>query len=449
MKLPQSPLPQRSSRLGLHYFQDSLHYRESDLTTWLPELMALGISWLVVQSSVERAIPEFFLRGLLKAGIEPIIQFNFKPANAPAPAQVRSLFEAYAHWGAKAIYMFDKPNRKDVWASSSWMQQDLPERFLDRYIPLANQALDMGLIPVFPALEPGGAYWDTAFLRSCLQSLLKRDQQRVIQSLVLGVYGWTHHHNLTWGAGGPERHPTAKAYQKSTGSEDQLGFRIFDWYQAIAQAVLQQAVPVILLQAGQPEDPFHPTASQTPEEKTTVTLQVARLMAGEKVYDSENGAILFSPVQNSVLAANFWLLSDDPKGPFSSSTWYQSPNGTLPLVSAIKAWRGANQTSPQVADVSPAPKTANPPLPKCHPICHYLLLPNPASTTKGFSLDGLRSFIQLYMPTIGYSLQDATLAARVSVAATPDQIPDEILEPLRMSGSAVVRINRDGTFFAQ
>ncbi|PKP01191.1 MAG: hypothetical protein CVU11_15960, partial [Bacteroidetes bacterium HGW-Bacteroidetes-6] len=41
---------------------------------------------------------------------------------------------------------------------------DLVERFLDRFLPLANQVVSEGAVPVMPALEPGGNYWDTAFL---------------------------------------------------------------------------------------------------------------------------------------------------------------------------------------------------------------------------------------------------------------------------------------------
>ena len=50
------------SRLGFHYFPDSLHYRELDMATWLPELQALGAGWLIIRSELDRAIPENFLR---------------------------------------------------------------------------------------------------------------------------------------------------------------------------------------------------------------------------------------------------------------------------------------------------------------------------------------------------------------------------------------------------
>ena len=71
------PFPARKSRIGFHYFPDTLHYRESDLQAWLPELADMGVSWLVLKSDIDRAIPEAFIRGLLLKGIEPVIQFDF------------------------------------------------------------------------------------------------------------------------------------------------------------------------------------------------------------------------------------------------------------------------------------------------------------------------------------------------------------------------------------
>ena len=43
------------SRLGLHYYPDTFHYREQDLATWLAELQALGVGWLTLIAPSERA----------------------------------------------------------------------------------------------------------------------------------------------------------------------------------------------------------------------------------------------------------------------------------------------------------------------------------------------------------------------------------------------------------
>jgi hypothetical protein len=68
-----TPTQTNRSRLGFHYYPDTLHYRASDLYTWLPELKAMGAGWLTLVAPPNYAIPEPFLHGLLAAGIEPIL----------------------------------------------------------------------------------------------------------------------------------------------------------------------------------------------------------------------------------------------------------------------------------------------------------------------------------------------------------------------------------------
>src|ERR1035437_2102583 len=109
----------RSTRLGFHYYPDTLHYRERDLEIWLPELKTLGPSGLVVHSSIDRVIPEPFLCGLLQANIEPVITFNLSLPNPPSAAEMRTLLEAYARWGAKYIILFDRPNSRSSWSSAA------------------------------------------------------------------------------------------------------------------------------------------------------------------------------------------------------------------------------------------------------------------------------------------------------------------------------------------
>ena len=69
-------VPRAETRLGFHYFNDNFHYREADLQTWLPEVKALGGSWLTLIAPNDRAIPESFVRGLINANIEPVIHFR-------------------------------------------------------------------------------------------------------------------------------------------------------------------------------------------------------------------------------------------------------------------------------------------------------------------------------------------------------------------------------------
>ena len=66
----------RTTRIGIHYFTDDHHYREQDAEQWIPQLHDLGLSWLVLTTTTERAIPEYFINALVEAKIKPILHFN-------------------------------------------------------------------------------------------------------------------------------------------------------------------------------------------------------------------------------------------------------------------------------------------------------------------------------------------------------------------------------------
>jgi hypothetical protein len=435
----------RSTRLGFHYYPDTLHYRESDLEIWLPELKALNASWLVLQSSIDRAIPEPFLCGLLQANIEPVITFNLSLPNPPSAAEMRTLLEAYARWGARYIILFDRPNSRSSWSSAAWIQQDLIERFLDRYLPLATLTQQAGLAPVFPPLEPGGNYWDLAFLRSSLESLQKRHQNHLLDNLILSAYAWTHDHSLNWGAGGPERWPEARPYFTPNGVEDHRGFRIFDWYQAISQAVLQQACPVILLNSGVPCDPNKCAPDDVDQSfYTEEMLAIARLMSGEYVCNPEDPKNLLEPVPPSVLASNFWLLADDPMSGTYYQAWYQPEFKNLPVVDKVKEW----VIRPQPAEHKAISFGSLPEKENQHPIHHYLLLPTYDGSVTDWHLNLIHPYVKKYLPTVGFSLDEASMAERVTVIGDEQTFSEDNLNHLRQTGSLVERIEGIGTSIA-
>lgn len=424
-----TPLPIRSTRIGFHYYPDTLHYRESDLSRWLPEWNALGVSWLVLRSETQRAIPETFLNGLLQAGIEPIIQIHQPLTSTPDLKGMGTLLEVYAHWGARAVQLFDLPNARASWANGQWAQQDLIERFLDRALPLTNLALKLGLQPLFPILEPGGSYWDTAFLRAALVSLERRKQSAILQALILSAWARTGSRSLNWGMGGPGRWPQCRPYSTPHDSEDQRGFRIFDWYDAVTNSVLGRSVPVILFGAGASGN--HLFAA----EHSATTLNIARLLAGEVVADPANPTAALEPVPAHVLACNFWQLAG------GSAAWYPDGGQPLPAVTAIKEWRAAR--------VAGSPRTiSRTTFAGVRPINHYLLLPTYQWGVSEWHLSVIRPFVQKHAPTVGFSPAEAALASQVTVVGNEHSFPEEILDQLRAAGCSVNRISGDGTSIA-
>jgi hypothetical protein len=444
----------RQNRLGFHYYPDTLHYREYDLQLWLPRLVDLGASWVVLQSEVDRAIPESFIQPFVKAQIEPILQLNLSLVNPPDKDALEPLLSAYGRWGVHAIQLFDRPNSRSSWPASAWAQQNLVERFLDLFLPYAEMVLNNGIVPIFPSLEPGGSYWDTAFLRASLESLERRGRPELIQNMLLSAIGWTGNHPLNWGAGGPERWPNARPYLNNPSEQDQRGFRIFDWYTAIAEAILGRTLPILLFQAGIPNDPTSGFSTDwSPEKHTRTCLAIAHLLASEKAYDPENSEVELETIPTQVAACNFWLLAADGHSPYLNQAWYQDEDQHLPVVEVWRKWI----LDPHPEKKDPKPKEI--PLRKSfltpqssanleHPIKQYLLLPSYDWGVSDWHLDVIRPFVKKYRPTIGFSIEEAALAEQVIVIGTPQTFPETQLESLRQSGCIVERVSGDGTSIA-
>jgi hypothetical protein len=428
------------SRIGLHYFSDTVHYRVDDLKFWITEFKKLNLGWLVLKSDSDRAIPEFFLRSLIQENITPILEFNLPVNHSINSKELRILLQVYARWGVRYVIFYDRPNSKESWPASSWTQQDLVERFLDQYIPLARQALEEGLIPVFPPLQPGGSYWDTAFLRSCLTNLQRRKQEIILKNLVLAAYAHSNNKDLNWGMGGPQHWPQTKPYITPEGSQDQQGFRIYDWYQAISLAVLQKEVPIILLQSGLPAFPESIIVSDDLIKKTWLNEKdILEALVSHKMLkeDVENN---IEPIPTQILSCNFWLLADENQAQSNPFSWYQDLKPAAPLV--FDCMEQCLKIDPVKSTPTTIESTNN------HPIRHYILLPTYEWGVSDWHLEVIQPFIKKHKATTGYSTQEAALSARVTVIGNPQSIPEETLEALRQKGCFVERISGDGTSIA-
>ena len=491
--------PSLAPRLGFHYFPDMVHYRVQDLETWLPELLRLGASWITLLAPIERAIPEYFLTGLLKANIQPVLHFQL-PAHQPMPGESsRLMLSNYARWGVRYVAFYDRPNLRANWRPSSWVQTDLVEHFLDYFLPLAGVALQEGLTPVFPPLEPGGDYWDLAFLRTALRSIARRDSEGLLEALTLSAYAWTGRHSVDWGNGGPQRWPGVRPYYTPPEAQDHLGFRIFDWYLAISEQELGRRLPIFLLRAGSiPEDhdgKEGAKAQGVAHAQTNLTL--ARLFAGE-----QDEAAGLEPIPPEVLACNFWLLCAQEQSSYAAQAWFQPEESRLPVVDALRQWiaiRRKNQTTPGemvkglakeddeslvdrviFSGVDPRPRVEPESLiaplgdfereaekesagirdelepeeekeqlgEQVHPITHYVLLPLYAWGVANWDLSLIQPLMEESHPTVGFSLAEARLATRVTVVGGEGAISPEALDMLRSSGCRVERILEDGTLIA-
>ena len=434
------------NQFGVHYFQDTLHYRNEDIKFWIPILKNLKTGWLVLKSDKGRAIPEDFIKVLLDNGITPIIEFNLPIRSKIGTRDLKLLIEMYAKWGVKYVIFYDKHNQKESWTDNYGTQSDLIDRFLDLYIPLAKFAINQGLIPVFPPLEPGGNYWDTAFLRNCLNSLIRREQTLILENLVLSAYGYTHNQNLNWGFGGPESWPLTKPYITPQGSQDQKGFRIFDWYQAITMALLQREIPIILLGTGIDQSQKTPNQSSDQIKKNWFNQKLLSMVLHNQQSISLIDDTSIEPVPPTVLCCNFWILASDHDQKESKTAWFLDRNIQNPYVSEmIETFRQEQKSIPTKNAKHNKSRHSDP---KQCLIKHYVLLPDYEHEISDWELQKISPLIKKSKATIGYSIDEAILSQKVTLLEGKNIYSDEILHNLKKFGCVVEYLGENGTTIA-
>jgi len=406
-----------NSRLGFYYSPDDQHYTQLDLDAWLPVLGGLGARWLTSQASPERAIPESFIRGLLDSQIEPIIHIPCTVGSVSATS-LTPLLSSYARWGVHYVVVHDRPNIRCNWEASDWGKTGLIERFIDYVLPILETQQSIGLQPVLPPLEPGGDYWDTAFLESVLESLIRRGKQDLLQELTLAIYVWTYGKPIDWGAGGFARWSEARPYHTPPGCQDQLGFHIYEWYSEIVEKTLHSSLPMLIIAGG--ELPSLEAGNLGPDPHTEQNLTIARALTSDEV-------------PNIVLNFAFYHLTSTPDQSDHHSAWYPSVDQPLPVAAAIN----------QLANLT----IKKPPVSVGKPLQHYVLLPPQSSPDYNQNWSAIGQFVLAVQPVIGFSPQEASLAKRVTIFGDEQAIPKIVEEELRGAGCNVRRYGEVGREF--
>lgn len=422
-----------SPRMGFHYFADTDHYTAKDLSIWLPILKQINASWLVLLANASRAIPEQFISSLVDGGINPVLHMLLPLPNSPAAGEMKALLKAYSRWGVQHIILFDRPNMMHNWSTAGWIQQDLVERFVDRFLPLASSVAQSGMMPIFPPLEPGGNYWDLSFLKQALQSIERRGYTDLVRQMGLASYAFTYNHELDYGSGGPIKWPKSIPYVNSPDSEDQRGFRNYEWLQSTAVAACGQELPVFMLGAGIKE----PGVSYSPEIHAGICLNIL---------DQLKGTSAEMTIPDYVQCCNFYLLSAAPGSNQYEQAWFKTEDDYLPIVDLLLP--EFDQTLVAGKGNVSVEDNSNINFNHSHPIEHYLLLPLYDWGVAEYHLEVTRPFIQKYHPTIGFSIQEAALAKKVTVIGGELTFSDEALSELRSSGSIVDRVTGDGISIA-
>lgn len=425
--------------LGFHYFPDEMHYRRADLQAWLPELLALDAKWVTLIGSMTRAVPEAFIRGLLDAGIEPVIHLPAVPTRPDpqhvAGATLSQLFTSYARWGVRFVAVFAEPNMRAAWAPKDWGQAGLVDRFLDLLTPVLKAQMEAGLQPVFPPLRAGGDYWDTAFLDASLTGLIKRGMIDLARELSFAVNLWTFNRPLDWGKGGHSRWPDTRPYLTPPGSQDQRGFHLFEWYDEIIGARLSEQRPFVIL-AGGPRLGDHTDATFPPMDD---------LRHASCIQDITS-AVREQRLPKHLLNVNFWLLAAGEGSPFAAEAWYRPGGATLTAAHALKqapvhglppARRGEDES--KALGLEQAASKLSSRAEKM--LRHYVLLPVFEWGVSDWHWSAALDFVKAHRPVCGFSVDEATHAERVTIVGNEQGVSHAVEERLRQAGCAVDRIS--------
>lgn len=393
-------------QLGFHYYPDTDHYTQADLDVWLPVLQSAGTSWLTLRATVATSIPTDFLKILVEHEIQPIIHIT-DLVGTPRMAQVYTELKRYADVGVDYVIFYDRPNMRASWPASSWSHEALLNRYVKLLLPALEAQVDMGMKALLPPLEPGGDYWDTVFLQTSLALLQSQASDAVLEKLMLSTYMWTYGKPLDWGKGGLQAWPGARPYCAPDGFQDQRGFQINDWYQEIAVHTLGRRLPTVVVAGG--AGPSH--AFSTPEAIQLGNNEVARYLA-------EHG------LPDALLNFCFYPLTTAENHQDFPAAWYIRPTA-----------KDVSREEP-IADEEHV----------CEKIfAHYVLL-GLSNQINGVQLwNAIAPPIMSTRATVGFSVEEAKQAKRVTIIGDYETIPDSIDAELRASGAAIERFEKWNT----
>lgn len=423
MDLRQYPRPAGDTGIGFHYDPAGGRPERQELARWLPRLRAMGTSWLVFRASLDEPVPEGFVRGLMDAGIEPVVLLDAGGVQPVEGLQLEYALRGYATAGLHYISIYPEPNVASHWPAVEWLQPGLVKRFADLLLPFLERAVDLGLFPLLSPLKPGGHYWDTAFLVGLVGEMLSRGRMVLFDRMGVAIENVAHNRPLDWGRGGPERWPQAGPYRVAEGYEDHQGFRLFEWYEQLLYPLLGGPLPLIAVASGpllgSVEDGRFAVVDEAMHAERS--LEMVRLLR-----TGELGEALFN------LA--FWTLTsdDDP------SAWVRS-DGSLLTAAALLS---ETPKHPRVRRDGARGAWARGPARR--PLHHYLLFPPTGVVGSHGYWEAAKPYIERFGPCCGFRPEEAQEAAYVTLVGDETEIGREVERYLRAAGCRVERVAGGG-----
>ena len=398
-----------SNKLGFHYFLDVERFNTADSNLWIQKLQEINAKWLVLQNPQDRAIPEEFIRSFSGAGINLIVNFNEDVSSDIDLSNLTTFLNVYGKWGVKYAYLFEKPNLQSKWGDIKWNNQDIVKTHLNKFISFAQLCIKNHIKPVFSPLIPGGDYWDLAFLEESLEGLASLAGSLINNDLILSAFGWDWGRSIEWGSGGKKKWPESKPFHQKENTQNQQGFRTYEWYLELSEKVLGKKLPIIILEAGIPNDRF--TGNSENSVYTDDLFAITHLLAGENMFNPKKPEMLLSPIPSEVIGCNFFILSAQKEKKYFPYRWF-TPKG-VPLAPARTLGLTDNTPAMQIEE---QPAQMNNPIEEFHfKYRRYILFSDSQKQDMPSLLEKLDPYIRNFKPHMGFSKVEAAEAAYILI----------------------------------
>jgi hypothetical protein len=376
----------------------------------------MGVSWIIAPTSRPAEVPAAFLVDLVKRNIEPVIQVLVEPIRPLKQEPLREAIAKYRDCGVHYLSIYERPNMMARWGLAEWRRPGLLQRFVDMLLPCLEQTTQAGLVPLLPALEPCGDYWDTGFLAGILEKLKGEGRFSLFDRLGLGIYNYAYNRPLSWGKGGRARWKDCLPYHTPPDSEDQRGSYLFEWYDEIVREHIGFSLPMVSLGSGASPGSWEDPTLSSLDEKTAArrNQELARLLIeGEMPDYLFNHAFSLTP-------------EEEAKTTTAKPTLLAKALREVAKHPRLFSWSQGQE----VALKGNSPKR----------IYHYLLFPPAEAGRSVEEWDQARHYIRRFRPTCGFSLEEAMLAEYVTIVGGPLGITSQEERRIRAAGCKVERI---------
>lgn len=223
LSLVDYPHPPGDNGKGIHWIP-TVNQTPEVVDRFVDEAVAMGMKWVVfLNEGTDTENNDYLVKKLTKAGIEPIMRV-YTPGLVPIEGDLKEMVRHYTKLGVHYFQLYNEPNLM-VETGGQFPSVD---RYLDLWVPAAQDIIEAGGLPGFGALSPQGEMDDREFLQQALKRLKARGQADMLG------HSWLSMHNYT----GPRP------------MNDPDGFLRFQQYNAIIQSVLGRSIPIIGTEGG-------------------------------------------------------------------------------------------------------------------------------------------------------------------------------------------------------